>query len=75
MALCKFGHKKLDISKIILARNFKLDQFIEDNEQTTCWKFKKKSFFLSYCPLQIFDIETLIYQKPLQLGALNLDSW
>ena len=30
-------------------------------------------FFLSYCPLQIFDIENLISQKPIQLGAPNLD--
>ena len=32
IALCKFGHKKLDISKIVTARSFKLGQFIEDNE-------------------------------------------
>ena len=33
-ALCKFGHRKLDISKTVTvtARNFKLGQLIEDNE-------------------------------------------
>ena len=31
-ALCKFGHRKLDISKIVTARSFKIGQLIEDNE-------------------------------------------
>ena len=30
--------------------------------------------FLSYCPFQIFDIENLISQKPLQLVASDLVS-
>ena len=34
IALCKFGHRKLDISKTGTARSFKLDEFIEDNEKT-----------------------------------------
>ena len=32
IALCKFGHRKLDISKTITARSFKLGQLIADNE-------------------------------------------
>ena len=32
IALCKFGHRKLDISKMITARSFKLAQLIEDKE-------------------------------------------
>ena len=32
IALCKFGHRKLDISKIVTARSFKIGKFIEDNE-------------------------------------------
>ena len=32
IALCKFGHRKLDISKTVTARSFKLGQLIEDNE-------------------------------------------
>ena len=32
IALYKFGHRKLDISKTVTARSFKLGQFIEDNE-------------------------------------------
>ena len=64
-----------DISKTITARSFKLGQLIEDNEKITGLKFLKKLFFFfSYCPLQIFYIENLISQKPLQLGAPNLDS-
>ena len=31
IALCKFPQKKIDISKIITARSFKLGQLIEDN--------------------------------------------
>ena len=34
IALCKFGHRKLDISKTGTARSFKLGEFIEDNEKT-----------------------------------------
>ena len=30
IALCKFGHRKLDISKSVTARSFKLGQLIED---------------------------------------------
>ena len=63
-----------DISKTITARSFKLGQLIEDNEKITWLKFLKKFFFFSYCPLQIFDLENLISQKTLQLGAPNLDS-
>ena len=32
IALCKFGHRKLDMSKTITARRFKLGQLIEDNK-------------------------------------------
>ena len=32
IALCKFGHRKLDISKIVTARSFKIGQLIDDNE-------------------------------------------
>ena len=32
IALCKFGHRKRDISKTVTARSFKLGQLIEDNE-------------------------------------------
>ena len=32
IALCKFGHRKLDISKIVTTRSFKIGQLIEDNE-------------------------------------------
>ena len=32
IALCKFGHRKLDISKTVTARSFKLGQLMEDNE-------------------------------------------
>ena len=35
IALCKFGHRKLDISKTISARSFKLGQLIEDDESIT----------------------------------------
>ena len=31
IALSKFGHRKLDISKTATARSFKLGQLIEDN--------------------------------------------
>ena len=31
IALCKFGHRKLDIRKTVTARSFKLAQLIEDN--------------------------------------------
>ena len=34
IALCNFGHRKLDISKTGTARSFKLGEFIEDNEKT-----------------------------------------
>ena len=33
-ALCKYRHRKLDISNIVTARSFKLGQLIEDNEKT-----------------------------------------
>ena len=33
IALCKFGHRKFDISKTITAVSFKLGQVIVDNEQ------------------------------------------
>ena len=43
IALCKFGHRKRDVSKIFTtAMSFKLVQLIEDNELITWWKFKKK---------------------------------
>ena len=32
IALYKYGHRKLDISKTIIAKSFKLGQLIEDNE-------------------------------------------
>ena len=32
IALCKFGHIKLDIAKAITARSFNLSQLIEDYE-------------------------------------------
>ena len=31
-ALCKFGHRKLDITKIVTAKSFKLAHLIDDNE-------------------------------------------
>ena len=36
IALCKFGHRELDILKTITARSFKLGKLIEDNEKITC---------------------------------------
>ena len=35
IALCKFGPRKLDISKTVIARSSKLGQLIEDNDKTT----------------------------------------
>ena len=32
IALCKFGHRKFDISKTITAMSFKLGQVIVDND-------------------------------------------
>ena len=32
IALCKFGHRKLDFSKTVTDRRFKLGQLIENNE-------------------------------------------
>ena len=32
IALCQFGHRKLDIAKTVTARSFLLGQLIEDNE-------------------------------------------
>ena len=38
-------------------------------------KIEKKSFyFFELLPIANFDIENLIFQKPLQLGAPKLDS-
>ena len=56
IALCKFGHRKHDISKTITARSFKLAQLIEDKRRLPGENLKKKSFyFLSYRPLQILS--------------------
>ena len=52
IALCKFGHRKFDISKIIIAMSFKLGQVIVDNEKII--KILKKVI----CPLQIWSLKT-----------------
>ena len=72
------GHNGIlnqDISKTITARSFKLGQLIEDNESIIWCKLKEKSFlFFGLLPFANWDIENLISQTPLQLGASNLVS-
>ena len=73
MPLLKFSNQ--DISKTITAISFNLGQLIEDN--ITWWKLKKKVInkFFELLPFATLDIENLISQKQVQLGASNLDSW
>ena len=52
LPFCKFSHRKLDISKKVTARSFKLAQLIENNKSITWWKF---NLLLSYRPLQIMS--------------------
>ena len=58
-----------DISKTITALSFKLGQLPGENKK------KVILFFSSYCLLYVLlDIENLMSQKLLPLGASNLDS-
>ena len=64
-----------DTLKTITAMILKLCQLIADNEWITWRKLKKTSYiFFQLLPFANLDIENLISQKLLQLGASNLDS-
>ena len=58
IAFANFGNE--NISQTLTASSLKLCQLIEDNELITWPKFKKKAILLfsSYCPLQIWALET-----------------
>ena len=45
IVLCKFEHRKLDISKSITDRSFKLRHLIEYNKEVTWEKSKKELFY------------------------------
>ena len=57
IALCKFGHRKFDISKIITAMSFKLGQVIVNNEEII-WREFKKSFFLVIALCKFLALKT-----------------
>ena len=63
-----------DISKSMTARSFKLCQQIEENIMSRLLGENLKLFFFELLPFENMDIESLISQKLLQLGASNLDS-
>ena len=71
--LCKFGHRKFDISKTKKkAKSFKLSHVIVDNLVKI---LKKSLFFFSYCPLQTFGIENLQSRYLKNYNSYELQTW
>ena len=75
IALCKFGHRKLDISKLLQLGASNLVSLKRIMSKLLC-KNKKKNHYIFFesLPFANVYIESLISQKPLQLGAPKLDS-
>ena len=58
-ALCKFGHKILDVSNTISARSFTLGQLIEDNIELPGEIDFDEFYFFELLPFALFRVIAL----------------